>query len=448
VEISRAEFERAMARLASELHGSLQPLLSRPKRSWTSTSTRFVHASLIGSHQPWRPGLQGHSQPISLLSPILQLSPEERVDMALMLAFENLWPGVSAAVKSAVDPLQLKVAIYTSLSAYLLLLMIPEPISKLVVLGMTTLFIGYLGLDVFFSLLEGFREMRDAAVVADTIAEVRRAGQHFGDIMGDELGQVLILVAMHALASGGNDIMRQGPKLPRFEQALEVLEAEVGLSRAAVGAVRKAVVDLPSLSVTLSPMATLMASHGSGRQGGPQRPASARPVPRKYRLDQVEEWRKPHLTEDGKVLPYKGTRNPPEPIPVLGRNRAGQVITNGKHTIRFDKNGFAEFDTRFETLIDDVHIGSGDRLGHYQAANKNLHQAIKADPRLAEQLGLTPLQVEELPTLRQAPRDYTWHHHQDIGRMQLVPFQEHALALSHTGGMAIWGGGQVKGVIK
>ncbi len=34
------------------------------------------------------------------------------------------------------------------------------------------------------------------------------------------------------------------------------------------------------------------------------------------------------------------------------------------------------------------------------------------------------------------------------GPLQLVPFLEHALALSHTGGMAIWGGGQARGVIK
>ena len=43
--------------------------------------------------------------------------------------------------------------------------------------------------------------------------------------------------------------------------------------------------------------------------------------PSRCRLEHVEEWRKPKLTEDGRVLPYKGTRNPSEPIAVLGCNR-------------------------------------------------------------------------------------------------------------------------------
>jgi hypothetical protein len=40
------------------------------------------------------------------------------------------------------------------------------------------------------------------------------------------------------------------------------------------------------------------------------------------------------------------------------------------------------------------------------------------------------------------PNGYSWHHHQDVGKMQLVDIDEHQLAASHTGGMAIWGGGQ------
>jgi hypothetical protein len=446
VEISRAEFERTLVRLVSKLRGPPLPFLSRPRVSRAPTSSRFVHVSLTRSNQPQLAGLQGRIRHVSLLGPLLQLSPEERVDMALMFAFENLWPGVAAAVKSAVDPLQLKVAIYTSLSAYLLLLMIPEPISKLVVLGVTTLFIGYLGLDVFFSLLEGFREMKDAAAVADTIAEVRSAGLRFGEVMGDKLGQVLILVATHVLVSGGNEILRQGPMLPGFARAMEVLEAQTGLSREAAVALQKVVVDLPSLSVTLTPAATLMASQRPGNPGGfkpsPRSPAPSRTASRKSLLGEVEKWRKPQFTADGKVLPYQGTRNPPNPISVLGRNRAGKVVTNGKHTIRFDENGFAEFNMKFETLLEDIHIGSGDRIAHFRAANWKLFQAIQQNPGLAQELGLIQREIERLSMSSTPPSRFTWHHHQDVGRIQLVLKGEHALANSHTGGMAIWGGGQ------
>ncbi|HYO56702.1 HNH endonuclease [Archangium sp.] len=184
---------------------------------------------------------------------------------------------------------------------------------------------------------------------------------------------------------------------------------------------------------------------GAGNPGGPkstgQRPARALPAPRKHRLDTVEEWRKPRLTADGKVLPYKGTRDPPEPITILGRNRAGTVISDGESTVRFDKNGFAEFDPLFETLLDNSHIGSARPAQHFRAANQRLYEAIRADPDLAREIGLSSEEIARLPARMDPPNGFIWHHHQDVGRMQLIHEGAHRLANSHTGGMAIWGGG-------
>jgi hypothetical protein len=103
----------------------------------------------------------------------------------------------------------------------------------------------------------------------------------------------------------------------------------------------------------------------------------------------IESWRKPRLTEDGKILPYKGTRDPPKPITNLGRNRAGQTITDGENNVRFDKDGFAEFDTKFETILDDIHIGTGRSEQHMRAANRKLFDTIKSAPGLAKELGLS-----------------------------------------------------------
>ena len=38
------------------------------------------------------------------------------------------------------------------------------------------------------------------------------------------------------------------------------------------------------------------------------------------------------------------------------------------------------------------------------------------------------------------PKEYTWHHHEDKGRMQLVDTEVHTKT-AHTGGRSIWGGG-------
>jgi hypothetical protein len=172
------------------------------------------------------------------------------------------------------------------------------------------------------------------------------------------------------------------------------------------------------------------------RSGG-----SPRTAPDRHLLQFIEPWRKPQLTSDGRIIPYKNTKNPPDPVVNLGRNRAGKTISDGRTTLRFDKNGFPEFDTGFETLLDDIHIGSKDRLAHYKAANQKLFQAIGEDPSLGRSLGLSPEAINKLPTSTKPPPGYSWHHHQDVGRMQLITTKAHQLAAPHTGGMAIWGGG-------
>ena len=243
-----------------------------------------------------------------------------------------------------------------------------------------------------------------------------------------------------AAVGWGSHMTLKGPGLPGFSRAAQLLKAETGLSLSAVASeVNAVMVAQPSITVVLAPTAYAMASQGmEGGQGS--RPLS-QSGPSHSRLERIEKWRKPKFSEDGRVLPYKGTRSPPEPIVNLGRNRAGKTLKNGKDTVRFDENGFAEFETRFETLLEESHIGSSRPDLHFRAANKRLYDAVQADSGLARQLGLSAEEVAALPTSRKPPSGYSWHHHQDVGRMQLITDSAHDLAKPHTGGMAIWGGG-------
>ncbi len=44
----------------------------------------------------------------------------------------------------------------------------------------------------------------------------------------------------------------------------------------------------------------------------------------------------------------------------------------------------------------------------------------------------------ELLKLGEVPDRFTWHHHQETGRMQLVEYEVHRQT-GHTGGYKIWG---------
>jgi hypothetical protein len=360
--------------------------------------------------------------------------------MALMFAFESLWPGMDAVFKASVDPEQLRMALFTSLSIYLGMLLLPEPVSKLLALAMTVTLVAYLGADTLFRVVEGYRQLQGEAQRARNFLELKAVGERYGQVLGEQVGRVLVMVATAALGWASHGVMK-GPPLPGFGRAAQVLKAEVGLDLPAVASqVQAVVVARPAVTVALTPPAAFMATQGTAASKEVLSRGDS-PEPNRYRLEHVEEWRKPRFTEDGRVLSYKGTRNPSEPIAVLGRNRAGKTVIDGKHTVRFDKDGFAEFETNFETIIDNSHIGSGNPRLHFKAANKKLHDAIQADSKLAQKLGLSPEDITELPTSTTPPNEYTWHHHQDVGRLQLVSKQAHELAKPHTGGMAIWGGG-------
>lgn len=444
VHFSQSEFEHAMRLLVAQLPGPPQPLFHRPgKTPRLSAAWRASRSSQLA----WSSSCSLHEAPsrcVTLREPELHLDEEARADMALMFAFESLWPGVQSVVEASVDPEQLKLAVYTSLSTYLGLLLLPEPTSKLIALGMTVTLVAYLGANTLFNIVGGYRQLQEAVRSARSLLELRSIGERYGRVLGEQVGRVLVLVATAALGWVAHGMMK-GPGLPGFGRAAQLLKAEAGLDLLAVARqVQAVVVARPAVTVTLTPTAAYMAQQGmSGSQGvHASAPASSEgPAPKRHRIARVEEWREPRLTPDGRVLPYKGTRQPPQPIAILGRNRAGKTVTNGKETVRFDKHGFAEFETKFETLIDDVHIGSSSHRMHFKAANQRLHEAVRADPRLAKELNLSPGEIEALPTSTTAPSGYTWHHHQDVGRMQLITDGAHQLARPHTGGMSIWGGG-------
>lgn len=99
---------------------------------------------------------------------------------------------------------------------------------------------------------------------------------------------------------------------------------------------------------------------------------------------------------------------------------------------------FPSFDAAFEVKLpadtyemsDQVHIG---------IANMDLYEAIQENPALADKLGFDAAAIENLQS-SVTPEGYDWHHHEEVGRMQLVDEEIHSQT-GHTGGRSIWGGG-------
>ena len=91
---------------------------------------------------------------------------------------------------------------------------------------------------------------------------------------------------------------------------------------------------------------------------------------------------------------------------------------------------------KFETRISEGQFLESD-YHHFKHCNEQLSQAYENGSLDIEQF--TDRQLEQIRN-GDKPEGYTWHHHEDQGRMQLVDSEIHAKT-PHTGGRSIWGGG-------
>jgi hypothetical protein len=111
------------------------------------------------------------------------------------------------------------------------------------------------------------------------------------------------------------------------------------------------------------------------------------------------------------------------------------------------------YSVAFQTILPSSSYPGRSRGHHFQVANEQLLQAMKKDP------GFAKMMKELIPDIesqligprggisRKPPKDWTWHHHADTGKMQLVPYVQHTAPgklqdLFHPGGeggFSIWG---------
>lgn len=115
------------------------------------------------------------------------------------------------------------------------------------------------------------------------------------------------------------------------------------------------------------------------------------------------------------------------------------TYTRNGESVQYDANGFPLFQsTRADLYLPPDKIVVGSRETHFTAANRMLAE------RTDDQLRGAGFSDADIAKIRagDTPDNYTWHHHQDVGRMQLVRTTEHeALSGGHTGGWSLWGDG-------
>ena len=147
------------------------------------------------------------------------------------------------------------------------------------------------------------------------------------------------------------------------------------------------------------------------------------------RIDDKAERKVPHTINEQ----YEGQKHPD-----TGVEYKREVVTLPDGT---EVEGvFPEFPPEYETTLDKNENGNyeGSRPENEKECYRKLKEAVEKDPELREKF--TEEQLEQIAN-GETPDGYTWHHHQEPGRMQLVDSKTHG-ETRHTGGYSIWGSGE------
>ena len=122
--------------------------------------------------------------------------------------------------------------------------------------------------------------------------------------------------------------------------------------------------------------------------------------------------------------------------PSNGKNVKLANQSHPKTGVPFDSKGFPNFekDVKYDTRINTKEFRSKGSTGQMRLATKDLAEAIQKG-----QVRKSSFNTEQLRAIEKGESkipDYTWHHHQDTGRMQLSREDIHRRT-GHIGGEAM-----------
>jgi hypothetical protein len=128
----------------------------------------------------------------------------------------------------------------------------------------------------------------------------------------------------------------------------------------------------------------------------------------------------------------EGTLHPETKVPL--ERKTVELLDGSKIDAVFPD--FREY-RQFEVKLPDNLLKASDNI-QFDYCNEKLKESYDKGTINIE--NFTDRQLEQINNVDK-PEGLTWHHNEDIGKMELIPSDIHQ-ATAHTGGKSIWGGGK------
>jgi hypothetical protein len=163
-----------------------------------------------------------------------ELDNDDKRAIALALAIGPALDAADAEIRTMISPTQLLTMVSITITGYMALLIVPEPISKGVAAVATVLLWGYLGWELW-DLVRAYIRLSEESAQATRFDQLREAGNRFASTIGPN--SVRIIVLMGTAAVGGTlSLASKAPKLPGFGQVARTAEATGGIRAATAAA--------------------------------------------------------------------------------------------------------------------------------------------------------------------------------------------------------------------
>jgi len=194
-----------------------------------------------------------------------------RYAVAMAIAQGSTIEATKDSLKGMVNPDAVMAMLVSGMTMYMMLWVLPEPVSKGIAAAMTIVLVAYVGVDTLYTLGRGWKRLVDDADKATTFEELQKAGEGFAKVMGADTARVLVMLATAAMGSQAAGMAKVGPTLPGAAQASRLAVAEGSVALELVGSVESVTIAESGLTIALAPGAVAMSSTSEdfGR-GGPR----------------------------------------------------------------------------------------------------------------------------------------------------------------------------------
>lgn len=288
VRLRTGEFKTSLAELMRDVRPASHPLQHARRLMFDSAWHEEVYLKWTGQHLEPDSGAEAVRQAapawlaltqdygnwcehqgrprdcLSLLKDGPVLGAEGRYALAMDFALGAVWNETVDAFKDMSRPEEVRATLVSAMAFYMMLWLLPEPISKGVAATLTAGLIVYLGVDTVWSLIQGWRLLVAESDRATTLAGLREAGERFGRVMGKNSARVFLLLTTAAIGDTAG-LAVKAPGLPGAVQAAALAESQAGFQWTAVGQVQSVAVSAEgTFTLALAPGAVAMTAQGPG----------------------------------------------------------------------------------------------------------------------------------------------------------------------------------------